>query len=483
MKCFISIGNCSKYNIYILVSFVLEFLMDLPFGYNHSNKERAIQIIPFKAKLRSHNLLENFVRISAIFFGGILLYFIERKNEKEKSGNNNKEISILDVEEMEKDLLHKEKKSITLNLIIIGILFPLYIILKDFISLTSTSIGLWTFEIMYICVISRFILKTRIYKHIKLAIFIMFVISILVITGYCLDNTKHDDKDKDGDGNQIIDQNVFEKIITKFGAFAIPLIFIASEIRHIQRDYCWIKSKYLMDIRSFPPSKIFITIGGFGFVFIVIFFSIFSYVPCKTFHNVILVNNTNNAYINTETNQKLNLNLEYCQLKDHDNNTQTLYLFYDSIKLIARDYSFSNKDNIYEIFIVIPLYFAAYIVNEISRLMMVRYTDPNNILIYKNLYYLVKRFIIAIRNNWDEKYLTKIQFTLNEIADITYIICNLIYIEILELKFCNFDYQLKKNISKRAEKDDKLNFYIKGRESLEQEDIDSINSNDNTSLN
>ena len=83
MKCFISIGNCSKYNIYILVSFVLEFLMDLPFGYNHSNKEKAIQIISFKAKLRSHNLLENFVRISAIFFGGILLYFIERKNEKE----------------------------------------------------------------------------------------------------------------------------------------------------------------------------------------------------------------------------------------------------------------------------------------------------------------------------------------------------------------------------------------------------------------
>ena len=114
---------------------------------------------------------------------------------------------------------------------------------------------------------------------------------------------------------------------------------------------------------------------------------------------------------------------------------------------------------------------------------MVRYTDPNNILIYKNLYYLVKRFIIGIRNNWDEKYLTKIQFTLNEIADITYIICNLIYIEILELKFCNFDYQLKKNITKRAEKDDKLNFCVKGRESLEQEDIDSINSNDNPSLN
>ena len=51
--------------------------MDLPFGYNHSNKEKEIQIISFKAKLRSHNLLENFVRISAIFFGGIILYFIK----------------------------------------------------------------------------------------------------------------------------------------------------------------------------------------------------------------------------------------------------------------------------------------------------------------------------------------------------------------------------------------------------------------------
>ena len=41
-----------------------------------------------------------------------------------------------------------------------------------------------------------------------------------------------------------------------------------------------------MDIKSFSPAKIFMTIGGFGFIFIIILFSIFTYVPCKSFNNI-----------------------------------------------------------------------------------------------------------------------------------------------------------------------------------------------------
>ena len=154
-----------------------------------------------------------------------------------------------------------------------------------------------------------------------------------------------------------------------------------------------------------------------------------------------------------ETNATLPLYKEYCPLKDYDENTKTLYLLYDSMKLISREYSNTDKNNMIEIFLIIPLYFIFHLVNEVSRLMMVRYTDPNNILIYKNIYYLLKRIIVIIINEGDEQYITYAQFFILEIEEVISIISNMIYIEVLELKFCGFDYELKKNISRRGSKD------------------------------
>ena len=52
------------------------------------------------------------------------------------------------------------------------------------------------------------------------------------------------------------------------------------------------------------------------------------------------------------------------------------------MKLISKEYSNTDKENMLEIFLIIPLLFIFNLINEISRLMMVRHTDPNNILIY-----------------------------------------------------------------------------------------------------
>ena len=70
-----------------------------------------------------------------------------------------------------------------------------------------------------------------------------------------------------------------------------------------------------MDVRSISPYKIFISIGTIGFIFIIIiFFSIFTYVPCKTFNNVSKINDT---FINIDTGEHLQLNKEYCSLTDY----------------------------------------------------------------------------------------------------------------------------------------------------------------------
>ena len=65
---------------------------------------------------------------------------------------------------------------------------------------------------------------------------------------------------------------------------------------------------------------------------------------------------------------------------------------------------------------------------NVSRLIIVQYLDPNNILIYKNFLYFFERIIQIIINKGDEQYLTYTQFFLTEIEELISIISNMIYI-------------------------------------------------------
>ena len=442
MKYF-AIGNCNKYYIYLIISFFCELITDLFFALNPSNKEKPTRIFPFKAKIKDHNLLENFIRIASIFFGGIILYLFEKKNKRKTKGR----LTIKDYEKIKLNLFHEKDSSITINLLLIGVIFSLYIILKDFIDLTHIHVGFWSLEICYICIISYFIFKIKIYIHKKLAMIIMVLLTILELTGFFLPMTKHENLEN---MDELTDKNIFDITIIKFGTYAIPLLFLAFEIKNFQRDFCWIKAKYLMDARSISPYKIFITIGTIGFIFIIIFFSIFTYVPCKSFNNI---NKINDTFINIDTGEHLQLNKEYCSLTEYDDNTKTLYLLYDSMKLISQEYSNTDKETMLEIFLIIPLLFIINLINEVSRLIIVQYLDPNNILIYKNFLYFFERIIQIIINKGDEQYLTYTQFFLTEIEELLSIVSNMIYIEVLELKFCGLDYELKKNISRRGAED------------------------------
>ena len=327
----------------------------------------------------------------------------------------------------------------------IGFLFSLNVILKDFID--QSQLTFWALEILYIAIISYWIFKNKIYIHKKVAIGVMIITTIIDFIENFIPNTKHKDLKN---GNELTDKNAFDVAIIKYGAYSIPLYYIANELHHIQRDYCWIKSKYLMDIKSLQPYKIFFAISGFGFIFIIIFFSIFTFVPCKTYNNV---NKIKDNFFYNNTSEPLKLYLEYCSLKDYDENKKTLYLFYDSIKLISKEYSNTDKNNMLEIFLVIPLYFLFYVVNEISRLLLIRNTEPTNILIYRYFYYFVVRIITFSINEGDEQYFTHTKFILYELEELMGVVSSLIFNELLELKFYGLDYELKKNIERRSTED------------------------------
>ena len=116
---YIGIGKCNKYNIYILTAFLSDILIDALFGLNSSNKDKPVRIFPFRAKIKNHKLLYDFIRFAAIFFGGLVLYFFEgRDNSKEKG-----EVTIEEYEKMKTELFYFKNVSIKYHNIFLGLVF------------------------------------------------------------------------------------------------------------------------------------------------------------------------------------------------------------------------------------------------------------------------------------------------------------------------------------------------------------------------
>ena len=188
---YIGIGNCQKYYIYILIAFLCDFLINSFFGLNSSNKERPARIFPFRAKIKNHNLLYNFIHFFSIFFGGIFLYIFEGRYKLKR----NSDISLDDYEKMKAKLNENKGVSIIFNLIMVSILYLFALFLQDFISLTHIDLSLWTLEILYIALISFWIFKNKIYRHKKFAIYIMLLFTVVLIIEYFITSTKHEKKE------------------------------------------------------------------------------------------------------------------------------------------------------------------------------------------------------------------------------------------------------------------------------------------------
>ena len=131
----------------------------------------------------------------------------------------------------------------------------------------------------------------------------------------------------------------------------------------------------------------------------------------------------------------------------------------------------TDKNNMLEIFLLIPLFFIFNMINEISRIILIRHFEPNVLLIYKYFYYFVIIIIQIIINEGDEQYIRHDKFIVLELEQLGAIISGLIYIEIIELKFCKLNYELKKHIDRRGTNDTLEGFNLVASE-IEIEEIE-----------
>lgn len=429
----IGIGQASKYNIYILLATTSKLFLDLLIGLNPQNPDRPATMFRIFPILNNHLLFQNLLEFLGFLLGALIIYKVSIYFNKYE--RKNKEISL-------KELSSVHIRANYIAFFLIALFFSSNLITRTFLYLNFLNLELWMLEIIFLAILSKNILKIEINRHKKAAMFLVIPLLILEIVSCSLPETKHTDEYED---QYLSDYNIYKRIGKKIGYSYIPIIYIALIISTIMRDYSWVKSKYLMDKRLISLSKILLFIGVVGIFLTIIAYIIASCVPCETFHNVEIIGNDfyrNDIFINLEK--------EICFLVDYDEKGKTLKLYYDKFSILLDDYEVFNKDIKIEIFIILPLYVIINSFKICFQMVMIKYLEPYNILVSDNLYFFLNRLIVFIINKGDEEYLTVGQFFLMELLEVIYIFSNLVYIEIIELKFWRLNYDLKINIFKRG---------------------------------
>ena len=218
------------------------------------------------------------------------------------------------------------------------------------------------------------------------------------------------------------------KIInSKYYCFLIIIIFLLDSCLI---SFARVKAKILMDIKNVSPFTIMFFIGCFGFLISIICLIFSSIFKCKS---------------------------NLCFMIDSNDGNTDKYL--DSLPLY-----FSNMTDIFkkekaeffaEIFVLYPLSSFLIFLKYLIDILLISYLNPIYVLISDNFYY---GFVYIINFFYNEKYNGEnkdkkdklIQSILLILSDILSSILFFVYLEVIELRFCGLDKNIRKNIDERG---------------------------------
>ena len=421
VKCFIGIGNCSKYYLFILGGVACVIFKSIIFKNNFDPKSVG-GIFGFIPDLKEHTYIQYFYKYMSYIIGGFITEYVLKKKYKK---NESKEISHYN-NNINRLIYNSLSKSSFQKKIDIFIVCCSYCISTELISLLYVFgfdiIEIWTLEILFVLYFMKKYFVINLHNFQKVAIIIILVpTTLLLILSTLLPYTEHDspeEKSEDINSYEIIEQ------ITGSKLYSIPILG-ALIVLNIGLAYSRVKSKVLMDLRNVSPYLIVFFIGICGTIVEIIILIITSSVKCSGAIE------------------------KFCGIQESDNSTE---IYLENVQIYFKHMA-NSENNIYiEIFIIIPLFLFLNFFQLIFDFLIIYHFNPNYILIRDNIYFFFFRLILVLVNiDSFQIYISLPQFIILELSELLSIIAFLIYFEIIELKFCGLNRNVKRNISMRAE--------------------------------
>ena len=399
MRKYISFGKYNKNYKYILLYLVFRGLNDSIYGLEYKNLYKEINFFGQEAKgfFNDHEMINTIFSYFVIVIFSLILIkydsYIQKRNCINKIYGSSENSTQLIYNEPE-DFLNYKKNRIYWNIFLVNFIWVI-IDLLDAIREIDVN-DFWSFKMVFAYFIGKKMLNIQIYKHQIFAIyFISIACSFLLIISFIL--TKIESKDKD--------TKDFRYIL--FGI----LIYFFNLLIDSFSDW---KAKRVIDLKFISSSKLFLCYGILGTII----------------YTIICIITTLIDY------------------KKENNNNQDLFKF-DNLK----DYYYAlNTTN----FILMILYAITFALKSFFYLLTIEHLTPFHVISMPTFYLFFIHIVLGIYTiiNEKDKIITNMANIMLEIMACFFgLIAFSIFLEFIELNFCECNYNLKRHIVQRSNKE------------------------------
>ena len=423
MSKFIGFGKCSKYYLYILYTVIIKAIRDVLFGFidiDQRNKDDFVLIKP-RPLFNQHYLLQNLFRYIGFVIGGFIFQKIKRKNIESKKISLEESVK----ESSNLELIYTKielKKSQTHDIIIIAIIYCVYYELKKLLYLMNFYfLDFWPINIVFIIIFMKLYFQVEFYNFKKCSLYFIVITNLVLL----LVNTFiHQPRDPGK-------RNEYEIYKDSMGHAALCIPFLIMFIfMYCFISFARVKIKVITTFYFISNYSIIFVIGLFGILFTIIEIIFSETIKCnidemkEEFKPLCLVNTTNNEF------------------------------YFDELKIFFNGFKDLSGINIFINILLMIFYPVINFLEILCELLIIYYLNPIYILIRDNIYNLVLRImVVLIRSKSDiGSYMTP-RFFILELAEILALLGECIYLQLIELKFCNFDVNINKNIINRSKKE------------------------------
>lgn len=420
MKKYITFGNFNPNYKFILSFLIFSLVYNFLFGFQVGFKNESIRFLP-ENEFRYHNLIHDIFNYFGVLIISLILLLVEEINSK-KNKKNEKEVDELKSQRTIV-LIHNPTKIDEINkntFFNISIITTLWVIHEQFEKVFYicglVDLDYWTFEMLILSILCKLMFGIKIHKHQKFAIFLVLIVcSLIKFSSFII-------------SLQVDDQSVL--FINK--KYWIPIGIIFYLIIISLRSYANCKIKYIIDYKYISIIKLLIFYGFSGILVCSLICLVATYQKCN--YDICLIDNNN----------------LFEPKKYYDN----FLIYIDKIN------NTSNLERATEILYII----LASLINffcVISKVLIIKYLSPIHIISSFSIYFIFAQIMVLIVNKIkndhffkinNEEYESKvfIKYILDISNDIFLFLSVMIYLELIELNFCGFDYNLRKNIIERS---------------------------------
>ena len=399
MRKYISLGKYNKNYKYILLYLVFRAFNDCIYGLEYKNLYKEIYFFGVKAKefFNDHEMANTiFCYFVIIIFSLILIKYdsyIQKKNFFNKIYSTSDKSTQLIYNEPE-DFLNYNKNRIYFNIFLVNFIWVIMDLL-DAISKIDVN-DFWAFKMVFVYFIGKKMLNIQIYKHQIFAIyFISIVCSLLLIISFIL--AKIESKNKE----------------TKDFRFILLGILIYFFNLLIDSFSDW-KAKRVIDLKFISSSKLFLSYGILG---IIIYTIVCMITTCFDYN------------------------------KENYNN-QDLFKFDNLV-----DYYYNlNTTN----FFLMILYAITFALKSLFYLLTIEHLTPFHVISMPTFYLFFVHIVLGINTfiNDNNDFKNRMIIILLEILACLFgLIAFSIFLEFIELNFCQCNYNLKRHIVQRSNKE------------------------------